>query len=466
MVIRQHETVGEPREGSAPDALVRMRRVVTDLAQTLWAARTPGELMDTVVEIEALKSSLDALQLGVVRDLDDRDAAKVSGWASTQDFVTAVAGGHKGAGPAVVRLAGAVADQVLAPVGEALADGWLSTAKAQVIERAVATLPGDVDLRRRGVRFLLTEAAVLDASDLRKVARRLLSVVDPDGDERRDERALDRLERAAHRGRHLSVSDDQAGGAWIRGRCSAEDAALIKATLIPLAAPSPSARPTCDPMTCAARGCRHDGRDPRDHGARMLDALTEACRRLQTTDLLPETHAATPRLTVTMDLEDLRSRCGLGEAETGEQISASAVRRLCCDADVIPAVLGTTSEVLDVGRTRRLVTAPLWKAVVARDGHCRFGGCTRPPVMCHAHHVEHWLDGGVTSLDNLVLLCGHHHRLVHSGPWELRRGPGGQVSIDPPAAVRRMPRVLQDSGYAVSGAVGPGSEPGQPGVPG
>ena len=171
----------------------------------------------------------------------------------------------------------------------------------------------------------------------------LVTVVDPDGDERRDERALDRLERAAHLGRHLSITDDQAGGAWIKGRCSTEDAAMIKATLIPLAAPQPL----------------DDGeRDLRDHGARMLDALTEACRRLQSTDVLPECHGATPRLTLTMDYQQLLDLSGLAATETGEQLSASAVRRLCCDAEVIPAVLGGQSQVLDVGRQLRLAAPP------------------------------------------------------------------------------------------------------------
>ena len=109
------------------------------------------------------------------------------------------------------------------------------------------------------------------------------------------------------------------------------------------------------------------------------------------------------------------------------------VRRLACDADLIPVALGTRSEVLDVGRTHRLVTAPLWRALVCRDQHCAFPGCTRPPVMCHAHHIQHWLHGGKTKLANLVLLCGHHHRLIHHTPWEVRLNPDdGRPEFLPP----------------------------------
>ncbi len=98
----------EHHQRGVPAALHQIRGQVRDLTDTLWAARDRAELMDTVAEIEAVKSTLDALQLGVVRELEATAAVKAVGWASTADFVTAVAGGHKGTGPATVRLAAAV----------------------------------------------------------------------------------------------------------------------------------------------------------------------------------------------------------------------------------------------------------------------------------------------------------------------------------------------------------------------
>ena len=65
-------------------------------------------------------------------------------------------------------------------------------------------------------------------------------------------------------------------------------------------------------------------------------------------------------------------------------------------------VLGSKSQILDVGRLHRLVPLALWLVLVARDRHCAFPGCTRPPVACDAHHIQHWADGGVTSLANLA----------------------------------------------------------------
>ena len=276
-----------------PGVLERIRGEVRELTETLWAARETGELMDTVAGIEALKSTLDAVELQVVAELDATGAVKAVGWASTQDFLTHTTGGHKGTGPATVRLATAVTEPALAPVAEAMGDGWLSTTKAHVIERAVDRLPGDRALRARGVQVLLDDAKRLDATELKKVALHLVTVVDPDGDERRDEKALDRLERAAHLGRHLSITDDQAGGAWIKGRCSSEDAAHAQSHPDPARRTSAHRRPDLRPdvrwpravdMTAAthattAPGCSTRSSRPADscRPPRSCPSATEQC---------------------------------------------------------------------------------------------------------------------------------------------------------------------------------------------
>jgi hypothetical protein len=140
----------------------------------------------------------------------------------------------------------------------------------------------------------------------------------------------------------------------------------------------------------------------------------------QTSGELPDCHGGVPQVVVTMDFEDLKERIGHGTTTLGEEVDPETVLRLACDADLIPGVLGRDGAILDVGRAQRLVTAVIWVALVLRDQHCAFPGCRRPPVMCHAHHIVHWVDGGVTSLDNLVLLCGTHHRIIHGTPWEVR----------------------------------------------
>ena len=165
----------------------------------------------------------------------------------------------------------------------------------------------------------------------------------------------------------------------------------------------------------------------------MWDALVTACQHVLATDLAPDCHGARPRLAVTTSLDVLRDQIDwatLGAAvsttDDGLDLAPSVVRRLACDADLIPIALGTHGEVLDVGRTQRLVTTALWRALVCRDAHCAFPGCTRPPVMCHAHHIIHWADGGHTKLDEpgaAVRAAPPHHppHPLASAPQPRRR---------------------------------------------
>jgi hypothetical protein len=85
------------------------------------------------------------------------------------------------------------------------------------------------------------------------------------------------------------------------------------------------------------------------------------------------------------------------------------------------------SEVLDLGRSTRVVSRAQRRALVLRDGGCGFPGCDRPPQWCDAHHLRHWVKGGPTDLWNLVLLCRRHHVLCHEGGWHLARGPDGSL---------------------------------------
>ncbi|WP_180936138.1 hypothetical protein [Nocardioides ungokensis] len=87
---------------------------------------------------------------------------------------------------------------------------------------------------------------------------------------------------------------------------------------------------------------------------------------------------------------------------------------------------------LDVGRTSRLVTPAIWRALVCRDRHCAFPGCTRPPVMGHAHHIVHWADHGDQPGQPGAALR-HHHRTIHHTPWQVRLNPtDGRPEFLPP----------------------------------
>jgi hypothetical protein len=104
---------------------------------------------------------------------------------------------------------------------------------------------------------------------------------------------------------------------------------------------------------------------------------------------------------------------GAGFTSTGQVLSPGTVRRLACDAQLIPMVLGGDSELLDLGHGERYFTPAQRRAVARRDGHCTYPACTRPAAWCDIHHLRWWSRGGRTDLDNAALLCERHHTLVH-----------------------------------------------------
>src|SRR3954454_14200569 len=450
------------------------REEVAGLGEVLWAARTPVELLETATGLEKLRSTLDAVLLGVVAEIDATSAARAAGWSSTADFCTAIAGARKGTGRTTLALAKAVATD-RAATGTALAGGAISATQASVIVSAVDRLPVNPALRDAAETMLIEDARTRDASELTRVGAYVLERLDPDGTDRRDEAALAREERAAHLGRFLSLTDDGIGGVRIKGRGTLEDAARIKNVLMSLAAPTTSTPGACGatPTTttdesdtgtgtgtgsgtgpargtrvgaCGTPDCAHDGRDPREPGARLWDALVEACDRLAGTTVLPESHGSRPRIVVTIDADHLRHQLhhqlgdltdDLPEAlrapgagaeaswalEGCEPLSVTATRRLACDAVLLPVLLGSRGQILDVGRSTRILSHYLWLALVTRDRHCASPSCSRPPIACDAHHIKHWADGGITALHNLVLLCRHHHTIIHTTPWDVRINP-------------------------------------------
>ncbi|WUJ71258.1 DUF222 domain-containing protein [Kribbella soli] len=147
---------------------------------------------------------------------------------------------------------------------------------------------------------------------------------------------------------------------------------------------------------------------------------------------------AKANITVTIDLQDLKAATAdaIGQTVYGDGLSAATIRRLACDARVIPIVLGSNSEPLDVGRSERLVTRAMRRALNTRDRGCVV--CGAPPIMCDAHHLLSWIAGGETKITNLVLLCRRHHTDLHNGHWTITITHGRvhvarPVWADPPA---------------------------------
>jgi len=210
---------------------------------------------------------------------------------------------------------------------------------------------------------------------------------------------------------HRTLTLSPAGDGWVlvRGQLDTEAATQLGAAIGALAAPRPSTE---------------HGPDPRTAGHRRADALVELARRALAAGTLPTTHGGQrPTLVVTTTLDTLRHGLGAatlgGAHHTAQPLSPTSARRIACDAGIIPALLGSPSQPLDLGRSTRSVSPALYRALVLRDRGCAFPQCDRPPEWTEAHHVQHWADGGITALINLILLCAHHHQVVHLKGWRI-----------------------------------------------
>jgi hypothetical protein len=118
-----------------------------------------------------------------------------------------------------------------------------------------------------------------------------------------------------------------------------------------------------------------------------------------------------------------------GTLEDGTHVSAETLRRVACDCGLVAA--GADGGGLTVGRRARTIPPSIRRALMLRDRGCAFPGCTHTRFL-HGHHIRHWLHGGDTSVDNLVLLCTVHHHLVHEGGWTIARGADGRLVFAPP----------------------------------
>ncbi len=282
-------------------------------------------------------------------------------------------------------------------VSAAFAAGEISPRHAQVV--ADAFTPGRADEIANCEPALVEQARLHPPKVFAAIVRRFTDAIDGDGGAGSDETDFDR--RALYSAKTLhGAFDIQGNGDQLSGECI--DTAL---------------------NTEMARDLQEH--DPRTTPKRRFDALTAICR-LYLEQLNPtEAHGVRPHVSVVVDVEELSKRTPVAAAPTGpgrHTYSQTLLELLTCDCEISRIILSGRSEVLDVGRATRTVSAAQWKAIVARDRHCRAPGCNRPPDHCEGHHVEHWSHGGATDLSNLQLLCWHHHRERHVHDARARAG--------------------------------------------
>ena len=311
-----------------------------------------------------------------------------------------------------------------ATLGQAMSDGLPGTRAAVVagditLEHAqlIAQLASSSPARRAALAsggpdadegFLLSRARVLGADHFAREARRWAGAVDAAAAEREHDRARTK--------QHLTISR-RADGAAVQGFLTHENAALLQTALRAV-----QSAPTAD-----------DDRPSTERQAEALGALARLVLDRGNAGLGAQIR---PHLSVHVSWETFRAlRAGVdaadgpltpGELDDGELVPASVLARIACDSEVSRIVFGPAQEVLDVGRAQRTYSGQRRRAVIARDRTCRYPGCTAAPWLCDVHHVEQWVrDGGRTSVENGILLCWHHHQLLHRTHLRVARVEGG-----------------------------------------
>ncbi|MGW3786773.1 DUF222 domain-containing protein [Micromonospora chokoriensis] len=373
------------------------------------------ELVAALDAAHRLQQRLAAVTLTLVREIDGRGTARAQGASTTTVWLRERLRMTVPAARRLVDLATAL-DTGNPGIRQALADGAINLDQARVIADTATTVQStaDTETADKAVGVLVEWAGQFDPTLLRRMSTRILDHVAPDLADAAAAAALAAEDARATRDRHLTISEQTDGRLRLTGTLDAETAALLRAAIDPLSAPT-------------------GPDDTRCPGQRRHDALTDVCRLALRTGELPDSGGDPAQIVVTTSYDTLTRQLNAGALDIGLQLTPDTVRRLACDATILPAVLGGAGQVLDVGRQRRLVTGPLRRALVLRDGGCAFPGCDRPPRWCAAHHIHHWADGGPTNLTNAVLLCGHHHRHIHHTDWTVRLGDNGRPEFIPPA---------------------------------
>ncbi|MGH3693012.1 MAG: DUF222 domain-containing protein [Pseudonocardiaceae bacterium] len=381
-----------------------------------------GSDAELLAELSALETQMHATwtqMLSVVAEIDSRGTAATVGYGTTIELVRALARVPRGEARARVAAAadvlpgrgvcGAPVEPRLPGTAAAVADHAIGAADVAVIRSVLAQIPPHLGHEQctEVEAELARQARILDAGQLAVLGKRILAYLDQDGRPPKEDPETRRRLRF----------HDRDGGYELSGWLDREAAEIVRSALSPLAAP----RPTTETEV-----------DLRDAAQRDADALVELAQRALSSGELPTEGGERPQVVVTVSLPVLQGRIGSASLALGGPINAEIARRIACDAEVIPVVLGSRGEPLDVGRASRTVPAAIRRAVILRDRGCAFPGCSAPARWCDIHHIVHWADKGPTSVGNCVALCGRHHRLVHHSDWRIEMTSGIPQFHPPP----------------------------------
>ncbi|MFE7228707.1 DUF222 domain-containing protein [Nocardioides sp. NPDC057577] len=372
-----------------------------------------GQKKDRLARLEKIHAKQAALKLRVLAsagDIAEETGAKdASGWMRSELLV------DKGVARSQIKFAAGLAKYDLVAAG--LAEGVVSQDKARVITKALDVIESDPAASAEDLilaeKLLVDYASQLTANELKIAGRRILAEVDPARFEASEAQALQREEEHAQRRTFYSSRDNGDGTIDIHARVSRAVGMRLRTILDSLAQP------------------RKWSAEDKGRKAPYDRLLGQAFARVvETYDVgqLPRHGGHATTVFITMSVDDLRKDLGTAALGfDGEKITAAEARRMACNANLVPVVLGTDSEILDLGRTARVAHPIQHRALRLRDQGCQAEDCDAPAAWTEAHHLKPWSEGGKTDMANMVLLCPSDHRRIHDAGSEYERLPDGQI---------------------------------------
>ncbi len=362
------------------------------------------EISDLCAQINA--ASFRLLQL--VAELDDEAPWGAWGLASCAHWLNWRCGIGMNAAREKVRVAHAL--KQLPQISASFATGELSFSKVRAVTR-IADPENEQDL--------LELAHHATAAQVEKLVRTYRRV----GRQGERERAM-----AQHDARELNYYHDDDGSLVIKARLPAEEGAVVLQALNAAMDARFKEQPKAEAEDVTAVTF-----EPADRVAQRradaLSVLAETTLRHGPTAL---SAAERYQVVVQVTAETLAGEGdGCCELENGQGLALDTVRRIICESSLLRITKDEAGNPLDIGRKTRAVPSAMRRALQLRDGGCRFPGCNHHRFV-DAHHIRHWADGGDTSIDNLVLLCRHHHRLVHEGGFGLEQTAHGHLRFSRP----------------------------------
>jgi len=350
-------------------------------------------------------------------------------------------------------------------VAAAMAEGTIGVDAAESIVRCLdqaaarAGMSLEAEANRRVAERALVECAETQTADEVAVqARAWREALDPDGAEPRDAEIYDR--------RSFVLGRESNGVRTFRGCLYGVDAALLQAAFDEAEKPGNAPRFLADddPARSVQASIDENGEEQTE----IVDSRTREQRRydvfaglmtagVRATGTESGGMRSTAQVTAVITLEELRTGTGVGWLDgVDEPVSAATVEQLVCANGEALVVLGDNGEPLYLYRGRRYFTAQQMRALAVRDGSCVWPGCHAAAAWCDGHHVlEFEADDGPTNIDNGVLLCPHHHRMLHKSDYEMRM-IGGRPYLLPPAFIdpKRTPILLGRSRIGINLALG------------